>query len=85
MAIHHYVVQVHDHKAVEEWLECLIHERVKCGGCISKAKRHHKEFERLVPCCTRCLRFVSLGDTYLVVPGVQIKFGKVPRFAKLVE
>ena len=37
-AIHHDVVQVHDHKAVKEWLEYLVHECAKCGGCISEAK-----------------------------------------------
>ena len=84
-AIHHYVIQVHNHEVVEKWLEHFVHERAKCGGCISKAKRHHKEFERLVPCCARCLWFVSLGDAHLVVLGVQVEFGEVPRFAKLVE
>ena len=84
-AIHHDIVQVYDHKSVEEWLEHLVHERAKCGGCINKAKRHHKEFERPVPCCARCLWFVSLGDAHLVLPRAQVKFGEVPRFAKLVE
>ena len=84
-AIHHYVIQVHDHGAVEEWLEHLVYECVKCGRCISKVKRHHKEFERPVPCSARCLRFVSLGDAYLVVPEAQVEFGEVPRFTKLVK
>ena len=68
-AIHHYVVQVHDHKTIEEWLEHLVHECAKCGGCISKAKRQHKEFKRLVllECnlCTSFALFTSLNINVL--------------------
>ena len=63
----------------------LCHEHAKCGGCITEAKRHDKEFERPAPCCARCLRFVSLGDAHLIVPGAQVEFGEVPRLTKLVE
>jgi hypothetical protein len=36
------VVYVDDDKIIEPFLENVIHESAKCGGCISEPKRHHQ-------------------------------------------
>lgn len=61
-AIHRDVIQVHDNKAVEEWLEDFIHNCLKCGRYIGEAKSHNKEFKKSVPYDASCLWFISFGN-----------------------
>lgn len=61
------------------------HESVKCCKCIGEAEWHDKQFEGFVACYAYDLGFVSFGNANLVVPGAQVEFGEVSRFAKLVE
>ena len=84
-ALHHDVVQVHDHKTVEEWLKPFVHKYAESGGCIGEPKWPNNEFERPVFCYTRCFALIFLGNTNLVVPKAQVKFGEVQRFPKLVK
>jgi hypothetical protein len=37
------VVYVNNHKVIKPFLENVIHENAKCGGCISEPKGHHEK------------------------------------------
>lgn len=83
--IHHDVVQVHDDKVVKEVLENLIYKSTKHDPCVSEAKWYDKEFEGSVLGYACSLRLVSFSGPNLAVPRMQVEFGIVPRFAKLVK
>jgi hypothetical protein len=42
--IYQNVVYVDDDKVIKPFLENVIHESAKCGGCVGEFKRHHQEF-----------------------------------------
>jgi len=63
------VVYVNDHKIIKSLSENVIHEGVKCGGCIGEPKRHHQELVGTIPCATSSFFFIPLCNSNLVIPG----------------
>ncbi len=74
------VIHVHPYSGSSEFvfengvLEDVVHHSLKCRWGVGESEIHDCGFEESVPCFKRCFSFVSLFDTYVVVPPSNIQF-----------
>ncbi len=65
------VINVTNYKIIEIFTKNIIHEMLKDGKCIYKAKMHHHIFKMFVA-CTKCrLPFITFSNTHQVVCTMQ--------------
>jgi hypothetical protein len=75
-AINKDVVEVDDHQFADEWAEHLIHYSHKGTQSIRQSKWHHRPFIKALMHFKRGFPFITNPYLDLVVPTLQILFGK---------
>src|SRR4051812_13580006 len=70
------VVEVNDNANVEERMENVIDEALKCSGGVSQTEWHDGELVVTVSRAKGCLGDILFLDADLMIPGTQIELGE---------
>ena len=79
------VVEVDNDADVQEVLENVVHEPLKCGRGVGESERHHEPFEGSVSCSERGLSLIALRDTYQVISMMEVNLSVDTSFARGME
>ena len=67
------VVQIYDNTIIQQVKKHLVHDTIKGGWRIHKAKRHDSELESTITKRESCLVLVLGGNWELMIPTTQIQ------------
>jgi len=79
------IVEVDHYEDVSHVSEDMIHEGLKCSGCIGETHGHNQELKRAISSAKGCLPLVASGNANIVVASVQVELGIDLGTAELVE
>ena len=79
------VIEVDNDADVQEVLEDVVHEPLKCGRGVGESERHHEPFEGSVSCLERGLPLIALRDTYQVIRMTEVDLSVDTSFARGME
>ena len=80
-----YVIEINNHKRINEWSKDIIHQPHKCGKSICKTKKHNQPFKQTFLKLECSLPYICWINWYLVIPRSQINFFKELSPPKLVQ
>ena len=79
------IVEIDDNKSIKERAKDIVHEVRKGSMCVGEAERHDGELIGAVAGYAGGLRLVSLLDSHLEVPAIQVELGEDPSATKTVK